>query len=312
MHVASFLVTSRKMMSMDDFADVAFAQRQRLHFIETLALWDGSVQRERVSESFGVAPTQVTRDFTAYREQCPDNLIYNNRLKVYQPTAQFQPVLATGDPEEYLALLKSGIKAKTVKQLPSLGLHQGLAFHATLPSPHPRVLPEVLRQVLFAIQRGHGLEAVYLSMETAKPVTRILWPHALFFSDEWWYVRAFDYNRMGFRDFALHRFDEARAHLGAAPKGANEDEAWVSTVEVIVVPDARLTNVQQDLVARDFGMTKDPLGWAWKAQIKKCLVGYFAAKYWLDAQINRPRRTRLSLRNRRELERHFFKTTAGE
>lgn len=300
------------MMTMEGFADVAFAQRQRLHFIETLALWDGTVQRERVSESFGVAPTQVTRDFTAYREQCPDNLTYNNRLKVYQPTAQFKPVLATGDPEEYLALLRAGIQAKTVKQLPSLGLHSDLARHAALPAPRARVSPMVLRQVLFAIQRAQGLEVVYLSMETAKPASRVLWPHSLFFSGEWWYVRAFDSKRMGFRDFALHRFDEARAYQGASPAAAEEDEEWRSTVEVVVAPDPRLTDAQQKLVARDFGMTKDSHGWAWKAQIKKCLVGFFAAQYWLDVQLNRPRRTRLSLRNRSDLERYFFKAAAGE
>ncbi len=305
-------MTNRKLRVMEGFADVAFAQRQRLHFIETLALWDGSVQRERVSASFGVAPTQVTRDFTAYRDRCPDNLTYNNRLKIYQPTAQFQPVLATGDPEEYLALLKAGIQAKTVKQLPSLGLHPDLARHASLPGPRARLLPEVLRQILFAIQCAHGLEVVYLSMETAKPASRILWPHALFFSSEWWYVRAYDSKHMAFRDFALHRFDETRAHHATCPTTADDDKEWNSTVEVIVVPDARLTDAQQSLVARDFGMARDAQGWAWKAQIKKCLVGYFAAQYWLDVQLNRPRRTRLSLRNRSDLERYFFRAGAGE
>lgn len=296
---------------MQGFANVAFAQRQRFHFIETLALWDGTVQRERVSESFGVAPTQVTRDFTAYREQCPNNLAYNNQLKVYQPTPQFRPVLATGDPEEYLALLRSGIQAKTVKQLPSLGLHPNLAQHASLPSPRARVLPEVLRQVLFAIQRAHGLKAFYHSMETAKPAARILWPHALFFSGEWWYLRAFDEKRQAFRSFALQRFDEALAFRGSNATTVAEDEEWNSTVEIIVTPDARLTDAQQKLVARDFGMTRDVLGWAWKAQIKKCLVGYFAALYWLDVRSDYPRRTRLELRNRSDLEQYFFRTTSG-
>lgn len=299
-------------MSMDGFADLAFAQRQRLHYIETLALWDGAVQRERVSESFGVAPTQVTRDFTVYREQCPDNLTYNNQLKVYQPTTQFEPVLATGDPEEYLALLRAGIQTKTVKQLPSLGLHQDLARHARLPAPGARVRPGILRQVLSAIRRKQGLEVKYLSMETARPTSRILWPHALFFSGEWWYVRAFDSKRKGYRDFALHRFDEARGHRGVCPSTGDDDEDWISTVEVIVVPDARLTEAQQKLVARDFGMTRDAQGWAWKAQIKRCLVGFFAATYWLDIQLNQPRRTRLSLRNRSDLERYFFKAAADE
>jgi predicted DNA-binding transcriptional regulator YafY len=297
---------------MDGFADVAFAQRQRLHFIETLALWDGTVQRERVSESFGVALAQVTRDFTTYREHCPDNLAYNNRLKVYQPTPQFQPVLAAGDPDEYLALLRAGINVKTVAQLPSLGLHHGLAQHVSLPAPRARVLPRVLREVLSAIQRSHGLEVRYLSMETATPTSRALWPHGLFFSGEWWYVRAFDSKRQEFRNFALHRFDGARTCPAPSPSSSDRDEGWHGKVELIVIPDARLTEAQQALVARDFGMSKDSLGWAWKAHVKKCLVGFFAAHYWLDVQLNRPRRTRLSLRNRSELEPYFFRPSSVE
>lgn len=297
---------------MERFTDVAFAQRQRLHFIEMLALWDGTVQRDRVSESFGVAPTQVTRDFNTYRERCPENLTYNNRLKVYQPTRQFQPVLATGDPQEYLSLLKAGIHAKTIKQLPCLGLHPDLASHATLPAPRAPVSPAVLMQMLFAIRRGHGLDVSYLSMATAKPTSRTLWPHALFFGSEWWYVRAFDSKRTGFRDFALHRFDEVKPHQSDSPADASTDEEWHSTVDVVVVPDTRLTDEQQQLVARDFGMVEDEHGWAWKAKIKKSLVGFFAAHYWLDVQLNRPRRTRLALRNRGELERYFFKAIDSE
>ncbi|OWQ84786.1 hypothetical protein CDN99_23950 [Roseateles aquatilis] len=295
---------------MTGFADVAFAQRQRLHFIETLALWDGTVQRERVSESFGVALAQVTRDFTFYREQCPDNLEYNNRLKVYRPTARFRPMLAAGDPDEYLALLRAGIHLKTVQHLPSLGLHFGVAQNASLPTPRARVRADVLREVLFAIQRNCGLDAKYLSMETAAVASRCLWPHAIFFSAEWWYVRAYDAKREEFRDFALHRFDTAKANSVPSPCSADQDLGWHEEVEVVVTPDARLTQAQQALIARDFDMAKDPLGWAWKAQLRKCLVGFFAAHYWLDVQLNRPRRTRLSLRNRSELEPYFFKSTA--
>lgn len=297
---------------MDGFTDVAFAQRQRLHFIETLALWDGRVQRERVSELFGVALAQVTRDFTTYRERCPDNLTYNNRLKLYQPTPRFQPVLAAGDPDEYLALLRAGVHVKTVAHLPSIGLHHGLAQHASLPAPQGRVLPSVLRAVLFAIQHADGLEAVYLSMETAEPASRTLWPHSIFFIGGWCYVRAFDAKRQEFRDFALHRFDETRISLAPNPSSPDRDEEWYETAEVVVAPDARLTEAQQLLVARDFGMTKDSFGWAWKAAIKKCLVGYFAAHYWLDVQLNRPRRTRLTLRNRDELEPYFFRASSVE
>lgn len=60
---------------------------------------------------------------------------------------------------------------------------------------------------------------------------------------------------MTFRDFALYRFDEARAHLGAAPTDAKVDAAWFSTVEV-VVSDPRLTDAPQPPVARHFELER--------------------------------------------------------
>jgi predicted DNA-binding transcriptional regulator YafY len=293
---------------MTAFEDIGFAQRQRLHFIESLALWEGAVQRQRICDSFDVVLTQVTRDIGMYVDRCPDNLTYNNRQKVYLPTSKFKPVLASGDANEHLSLLRAGVRKKTVDVLPSLTA--GTVVHAVLPTPTAHVQAEVLRVVLHAIRFKLGVRLHYLSMQGGESV-RSIWPHGLMFATNWWYARAYDEVRRQFRDFALHRMDAAELIDQPGTPGAEADDLWQQTAEVVVIPDPRLSEVQQRIVARDFQMENEQAGWAWKERMRLCQIGYFAAAHWLDVSMNRPRRTRVTLKNKTELEQYFFKQPAG-
>jgi len=144
-------------------------------------------------------------------------------------------------------------------------------------------------------------------MNAEKLTGRTLWPHALFFSGEWWYCRAFDAKHQAFRDFALHRMDGARHSNEQSLVHPENDRFWVESAEVLVEPDSRLSPTQQLIVARDYGMTKDRSGWVWKETLRQCMIGYFVALHWLDVDLKRPRRTRLVLRNSGQLERFFFR-----
>jgi predicted DNA-binding transcriptional regulator YafY len=267
------------------------------------------VQRQRVCESFGIVPAQVTRDIGIYLDRCPGNLTYDNRRKLYLAGNAFKPALASGDANEHLALLRAGARPKTVEVLPTLGT--GKVSHAVLPQPAARVLPEVLRATLHAIRNERGLGIDYLSMGTGTG-KRSVWPHGLLYAGSWWYLRAFDAMRKGFRDFALHRIDAAELIDEPAPMNASQDREWSNSVDVIMMPDPRLTEYQQRIVARDFDMSNDGSGWVWHTRMRLSLIGYFAAAYWLDTTSNRPRRTRVVLRNRDELTPYFFKQTASE
>jgi predicted DNA-binding transcriptional regulator YafY len=144
-------------------------------------------------------------------------------------------------------------------------------------------------------------------MDAEKLTARTLWPHALFFSGEWLYCRAFDAKHQAFRDFALHRMDGARHSDELSPFRPEDDRLWGESTEVLVEPDSRLSPTQQLVVARDYGMTKHRSGWVWKETLRQCMIGYFVALHWLDVDLKRPRRTRLALRNRDQVERFFFR-----
>ena len=90
-----------------DVDKLRFAQRQRLTFIESVAFWEGRVDRPRVSGAFNVSENHVTKDFRLYKDAFPGNLQYDETARAYRPTRKFKPRIGKGSAEEYLSLLRA-------------------------------------------------------------------------------------------------------------------------------------------------------------------------------------------------------------
>ena len=61
-----------------------WAAMERLRFIERAAWWRGVVQRQDVSDVFGIGPAQVSSDFQKYLELNPGSLAYSLNRKRYE------------------------------------------------------------------------------------------------------------------------------------------------------------------------------------------------------------------------------------
>ena len=61
-----------------------WAAMERLRFIERAAWWRGVVQRQDVSDVFGIGPAQVSADFQKYLEMNPGSLAYSLNRKRYE------------------------------------------------------------------------------------------------------------------------------------------------------------------------------------------------------------------------------------
>ena len=279
------------------------SQRERLRFVESTLLWEGGIQRSRVSAVFGVVLNHVTKDLREYEAAFPQSLTFEPRRRFYIPGPAFKPRFASGDPQEYLALqlASSQIKSSALvslvgDQLPVQGL----------PTPAYNVERQSLSLVVQAIRSATALEVVYYSMTTPEPVKRRIWPHALFHTGLWWYLRAFDSRSEEFRNFSLQRIDQPKALTAPSPQLSSQDRQWHKESVLEVIPHTALNDHQKKVVAQDFGMTSDDGQPLWRVKIRNCLVGYFATYYGLDLPDARPPRHVLTLRNRDELKPLFL------
>ena len=87
--------------------NIAYAQRERLAFIEVRSYFCGNLTRTHIEERFGVKPAASARDLIAYRALAPHNLQYNAAQRCYQPTEIFRPVFEH-TPSHVLNWFRSG------------------------------------------------------------------------------------------------------------------------------------------------------------------------------------------------------------
>jgi hypothetical protein len=259
---------------------LSFAQKQRLQFIEAMLIWDGSVQRGDVCKVFDVTPNHLTRDIRRYRTCHKDALEYDVESRAYRRGRRFKPLLASGSPEEYLALLQAHCASRTTSVLPAMGY---VAHAESVPAPTGVIEPEVLRLVMHALRNETNVGITYQSLREPNPIRRTIWPHILVYTGERWHVRAYDGDRQAFRDFVLSRCTEAASTQASASVDIPEDCEWRDFERIEIVPAPRLSGTQKTVIAKEFGMDDDGTGQlVWSHPIRKCLVGYFLTRYRLE------------------------------
>ena len=225
----------------------------RYRLIETIALWEGRLTTNHICHSFGIGRQQASKDINTYlRELAPGNLEYDRHLKGYVPAETFRPVVTRGVVGEYLDLLAR--QQNLSQTFESLQL--ALPGSHVVQGPCRVIAPETMRAVVSATRHGRQLKASYVSLSRPEPLESILEPHTLVCTGDSWHLRAWcDANRE-FRDFALSRFRAAPELLRQrARHSRQQDEDWNREVTLVVTPDQRLSEAQQDIVARDYGMT---------------------------------------------------------
>lgn len=280
-------------------------QRQRLQFIESRLIWEGSFRRSDVCEAFELTLNHLTREITSYRKAFKDNLVYDPETRSWRAGSRFVPAYASGGADEYLASLQayalSGdrmVMATTGPPLPAQGL----------PGVAGKVEAATLKEVIGAIRRSGALSVRYQSFSEGDPAERILWPHAMVYALQRWHLRAYDSRRQTFGDFVLARILKARPSSAAADETppATADEGWQKAVTLDIVPTATLSPSQRAVVAREYGMRRSAGTSVWKATMRRCLAPYFLTEHRLDLPTDAAPHRRIALLDPADASRYAF------
>src|SRR5262249_11934286 len=124
-----------------------------------------------------------------------------------------------------------------------------------VPVPERRVEPEILKPLLQAVreQRSIMIEYQSLSEDRPAPIWRGITPHAFGTDGLRWHMRAFCHLQQEWRDFLISRCSKVGniAEPGADPRS---DENWWNHLIVILIPNPKLSRLQQQAIERDYGM----------------------------------------------------------
>jgi hypothetical protein len=233
---------------------VRWGIEQRLEFIEFRLFWEGSINRANITEFFGVSVPQASKDLTLYQERAPGNMEYDTRAKRYVAAERFVLRFLEPDPYIYLSQLRSVAEGAA----PASD-----SWIAALPSADVALTPrrdidiEVLRKILDASRDCASVDIFYQSMNRARPdpIWRRITPHAFGYDGFRWHTRAYCHIEHRFKDFLLPRILDVGSK-GEPGESGDQDWLWNNYFDVIIGPHPALTEGQQKVVIKDYGLDR--------------------------------------------------------
>jgi hypothetical protein len=268
---------------------------QRLEFIDFRLYWEGRINRKDLIEFFGISIPQASTDLRKYQEKAPKNIEYDKSGKFYFATSNFKPAFVSSDSSDYLAQLRL-ISDKIYKEGESF-IGDFPSFDS-IPNPTRSVDPEILREVLKAINGKMSLKIEYQSMSRPVPMWRRIVPHTLAYNGHRWHIRAFDYGRKMFLDFLFARILNVK---DPRPEeiDSSADIRWHSFIELKIAPHPDLTETQKRIIEKDYAMINGTKS----INVRAALYFYLEKGLGLDEGCEKrpPQQQQIILVNREEI-----------
>lgn len=210
-------------------SQLTHAQRDRLAFIDFNLQFFGHVSRTDLISRFKTGLAASTRDFSAYKEFAPYNLILRHQTKSYHRTDDFKP-LFTHDPEAILTALSRGFGNGI-----STGMQPSEQCFDAVRLIHPN--SNIIASIMRAIHNNKAIKCGYVSLSSGETV-RALVPHSIVNNGHRWHVRAYDRKSNSFRDFVASRFTYVSELQGAVHvhEASPYDHQWQTIVDLVLIP----------------------------------------------------------------------------
>jgi WYL domain-containing protein len=252
----------------------------RFDFIEQLAWWEGHINASQLMAKFNITRVSASKILKEYRQQYPNNLIYDQSAKACLPTENFKANSDLSHFSHYLAAIQNNEQTKKLN-----------ICAIEVEAPLRNINAQQVRPILKAMREKLAIDIGYISLSSPDYLDRIIEPHALIFDGLRWHVRAYCRKNQGFRDFTLSRFNGEAEFEGKATYTAQQDEKWQTFVDVVIQPDPRLNAKLQSIIANDFQMQHGIKTISTRA----ALVNYLLLRLRIDGYKNTPEEQQIIL-----------------
>ena len=180
-------------------------QNEKLEFIELLAYFHGTVNREDIMNKFCISAASATNLLSQYNKMVPNNLDYNVNLKSYEISKTFKPNFNV---------------RMFLERIPVY----------TIPTLNKPIDDEIdkIAVISRAIHRIHVLKITYNSISRGISIREIV-PVAFANTQLRWHLRAYDRKRQQYADFVFRRILKIKTMKNSLIKEyeyPNNDKQW--------------------------------------------------------------------------------------
>lgn len=254
----------------------------RFHFIEQLIWWEGQINATHLTDKYNITRAHASNLLKEYRQQYPNNISYDQSAKAFLINESFNASSNQTDFADYLHTVATSNNTKNSK----------LAVCALeVEAPLRNIHAEQVRPILKAMREKLAIDIGYISLSSPDYLDRIIEPHALIFDGLRWHIRAYCRKNESYRDFTLSRFNGEAVFEGKATTTAAQDEKWQTMVDIVIQPDPRLNEKQQQIIANDFQMENGTK----TINTRAALVNYLLLRLRIDGYKNTPEEQQIIL-----------------
>lgn len=253
-----------------DIANLNFAQKQRLSFIDFSLLFKGQITRKELTSKFEMGMANATRDLALYKDLAPLNIEFDQKERTYFQAKSFKP-LFNYDARQTMAKLSNKI---------SDGFDGVLDIPFPVDAPHQLNIPNIfiVAKIVQAILRQKPISIIYTSLSSGSKAREII-PHTIIDNGLRWHVRGFDRKTQSFRDFVLTRITKVTIKNSTVIECESklEDHQWMRMMPLELVPHPK--NIKHPTaIALDYGMDNGSL----EINIRAAMAGYLLRRWNVD------------------------------
>ncbi|MCJ8311743.1 MAG: WYL domain-containing protein [Saccharospirillaceae bacterium] len=235
--------------------------------IELLLYWEGECRPNDIGTIIPLGDTTIKKHFRQYRELNPNQCYYDDKLKTHCISDNFESTKINQEFSEYQSLLSREDRYSDLN----------LLF-----TPIRNITSPVIRDINKAIRNKTAINIKYQSMSSEG--TRLIQPHTIINDGLRCHVRAFCHKRKMFLDFVISRIVKIMS-IELIPRQDNQalqDILWNTNIDIVIIPDPRLTTHQQKTIELDYAMT---LGKK-TIQTRAALVQYVVKRLRVDLPLH--------------------------
>lgn len=246
------------------FAELKYAQRERLIYLDKCFAWRGMANRSDLIERFGVSTAQAALDFKVYLEHATQTPpVYDSGRKTYLAADKHQSLFPEKLYQDWKGIISEGATSH-FDELPQLKRLSDAS---------------IVSKLYRAMEDHQAIEIQYISMTTGSAEKQWIVPTGFASDGDRVHLRAYSYKHDEHRDYIPVRISEnSRFKTRPVEPNLPPDIEWNTIVRIYLVPKSGLSELQTEAVRREYGFTEQMLC----VETRKALEFYAERRWGLD------------------------------
>jgi hypothetical protein len=242
----------------------------KLKLIDFLLMFTGKVNRQQLMEIAGISIATASRALSEYREEYPGNISYNIGKKCYEITNDFIASFKH-EVESSLRTVAYGERIENTVMSTTIGPSLFIKPEASLSINVASMISRSIFQ-----NKCISLKYVSSSSDKAETETRFVYPHAIFESQNKWYLRALDFEADKYKNFKLVRIKSVDIN-NKNIKNIKPDVDWYKEILLTIAPHSRHPHPRA--LVQDLGIEEKPI---LNLKTTAALAGFLLSEWRVD------------------------------